>query len=149
MALCNSPWCSEELCIWAFAQGKKVAAGKQSMQHESRYLQLNPIWQTSCSQFQSWRNEQEISPPSTLAPRTFCFDPVQQRAKSSQKLRNKKEQLSSNPWNRQPKQTLRNISKGASKIVSTSLALSFGLNACLSESIPTTGTTLRRCCKIV
>lgn len=41
--------------------------------------------------------------------------------------------------------TLRNISKGASKIVSTSEGFGEGLNALLSMRMPITGTTLRRC----
>lgn len=42
--------------------------------------------------------------------------------------------------------TLRNISKGASNTASTSAAFGSGLNAFLSESMPITGITLRRCC---
>jgi hypothetical protein len=42
---------------------------------------------------------------------------------------------------------LRNISRGTSKISSTSATLRTGLNACMSESMPTTGTTTRRCCQ--
>lgn len=37
--------------------------------------------------------------------------------------------------------TLRNISKGASNIASTSAAFGVGVNALLSRSMPSTGTT--------
>jgi hypothetical protein len=43
--------------------------------------------------------------------------------------------------------TLRNISKGASNIDSTSAGFKTGLNAFVSWSRPMTGTTLRRCYK--
>lgn len=44
------------------------------------------------------------------------------------------------------KQTLINISSGASKISSTSAGFGMGLNFCLSERMPITGNTLKRFC---
>lgn len=44
---------------------------------------------------------------------------------------------------------MRNISNGASKTVSTSAVFAIGVKDFLSESKPITGTTLRRCCKVV
>jgi hypothetical protein len=43
--------------------------------------------------------------------------------------------------------TFRNISRGASKMSSTSALFKTGLNKALSETMPITGTTLRPFCK--